>query len=33
MEHDKQSNVAAYIRANLNVLETEYPDGIWETVK
>lgn len=29
-EHDKQCPVADYIRRNLDVLQTEYPDGIWK---
>ncbi len=29
MEHDKTSPVAQYIRDNLSVLKSEYPDGIW----
>lgn len=30
MREDKQSNVAAYIRKNLNALKMEYRDGIWD---
>ena len=26
---DQQSNVADYIRKNLDALKKEYPDGIW----
>lgn len=29
MKEDKQSNVADYIRRNLNALKMDYPDGIW----
>ena len=29
LEHDKQSNVAAYIRKNIVGLKAEYEDGIW----
>ena len=28
-EHDKQCQVADYIRRNLATLKREYPDGIW----
>lgn len=28
-EHDRKCRVADYIRRNLNVLSSEYPDGIW----
>ena len=28
-EHDRRSKVSDYIRRNINVLEKEYPDGIW----
>jgi uncharacterized protein (DUF3820 family) len=29
LKDDKQSNVADYIRRNLNALKVEYRDGIW----
>jgi len=29
MKNDYASNVAAYIRENLEALKQEYPDGIW----
>lgn len=29
LKYDKQSNVADYIRKNLNALQDEYKDGIW----
>ena len=29
LKNDKQSNVADYIRRNLNALKQEYPDGLW----
>lgn len=29
MEHDTQSDVANYIRSNLDVLQMDYPDGEW----
>jgi len=29
LKDDKQSNVADYIRRNLNALKQEYPDGVW----
>jgi len=29
MKNDKTSNVADYIRRNLDALKMEYPDGIW----
>ena len=29
MKDDKQSNVADYIRRNLNALKKELPDAIW----
>lgn len=29
LREDKQSNVAAYIRRNLNALRQEHPDGFW----
>lgn len=29
MKADKQSNVANYIRRNLNALKQEYQDGLW----
>lgn len=29
LKTDKSSNVATYIRENLNALQTEHPDGIW----
>jgi hypothetical protein len=29
LKDDKQSDVADYIRANLDALKQEYPDGIW----
>ena len=29
MKEDKQSNVADYIRRNLNALRQEHKDGVW----
>ena len=29
MEHDKENQVAIYIRKNLSALKIEYKDGIW----
>jgi len=29
LEHDRQSNVADYIRRNIAALEKEHPDAIW----
>ena len=29
LQHDKQSPVADYIRRNKDLLQQEYPDGIW----
>lgn len=29
MEHDMQSDVANYIRDNLDALKIDYPDGEW----
>ena len=29
LKSDGRSNVAAYIRENLEALKIEYPDGIW----
>lgn len=29
LKDDKRSNVADYIRRNLNALKREYPNGIW----
>ena len=29
MMHDKQSNVADYIKRNLHALKQEHPDGVW----
>lgn len=30
MKDDKRSDVATYIRRNLDALKKEYPDGIWD---
>jgi uncharacterized protein (DUF3820 family) len=30
LRHDKRSDVADYIRRNIDALKLEHPDGIWD---